>query len=194
MAKTKRSSGGRRDAAHGPFDAKRFRSPRIQATFDYDELSLMRAANQLGQVGRNVVLAVAFVSLVCVIATLLVDPNSYAPAIAALLVAVAASAFATRWDRVQLRLVRGTSLDVTGLGDRRRVTVTDDSVHLETTGGVDVSYPLSDLSRVYATDDSVTACFAKGRYVYVPRSALSENRFHELVRILKEAREKGGRR
>ena len=63
MAKTKRSSGGRRDAAHGPFDAKRFRSPRIQATFDYDELSLMRAANQLGQVGRNVVLAVAFVSL-----------------------------------------------------------------------------------------------------------------------------------
>lgn len=182
----KKSAARRKPAAEGTFDDKKFPGARIQATFDYNELSLIRAANQLGQRGKNVALAVAFVSLATVILVLLFDQSNLAPALVILAISVVSSSVATRWDKVQLRYARKTSLGFEGSGDRRRVTLTDDALHLETSNGTEASYPLSELRFVHATDDSVTAGFAKGCYVYVPRSALSENRFKELVRILKQ--------
>lgn len=186
----------RRKAAAAPsvFDEKKFKSPRIQATFDYNELSLVRASNQLWQTGKNVALGVAMVSLAGIVVYILLagSEGNLAPALVLLAVSVIASATVTRWDKVQLRRARTTSLGVKGEGERRRVTVTDDAVHLETTGGLDASYPLSDLRKVFATEDSVTVDFGNDRYVYVPRAALSENRFRELVHILKQARAENG--
>lgn len=185
----KKSATSRKSAAPSIFDEKKFRSPRIQATFDYNELSLVRASNQLWQTGKNVMLGVAMVSLVGIISYILLGgEDNMAPAIGMLVVAVVSSAAVTRWDRVQLRYARKTTLGFEGTGERRRVTVTDDTVHMETSNGAEVSYPLSSLREVYVTEDSVTAGFGKGCYVYVPRAALSENRFRELGRIFKEAR------
>ena len=187
----KKPAARRKTAAPGIFDEKKFKSPRIQATFDYNELSLVRASNQLWQTGKNVALGVAMVSLVCIIVYILLagGEGNLAPAIVLLAVSVVSSATVTRWDKVQLRRARTTSLGLEGEAERRRVTVTDDAVHMETSNGAEVSYPLSSLCKVFATEDSVTADFGKNRYVYVPRTALSENRFRELVRILKEARD-----
>ena len=64
------------------------------------------------------------------------------------------------------------------------VVACDDALHLEDTHGTKMRFDYADLRVVYPTSEFVVAGFGGKRYVYVPRSALSEGRFRELVRIL----------
>ena len=66
--------------------------------------------------------------------------------------------------------------------------VCDDAVHVQTSLGSSATYPLSDLKWVSATDECLLASFGHGRYVYVPRRCLSENRYRDLIRFLEDQR------
>lgn len=167
------------------FDDTQYDGVRFSATFEYNELSLARAASWIWPRGKYVTLAVAFVSLLLLVGMLYINQDLLIPALAPLAVSIVASSLNSRWDRVQLRRANRSSLalDETRAPQTRHVVVCDDAVHVEVEGGASDTYPLSDLRVVHSNNDSAFAGFGDGRYVYVPRSAMSEGRFRELVRF-----------
>ena len=167
----------RKDAARVAFDDKKYGHALFSATFEYSELTFARASEQLGLRLRSALTAASFASLVGLILVILID-ESLVVLVGVLFVISLALVFTTsRWGDIQLRYARTTA-------ERRHVVVCEDAVHVENEEGELGSYNLSDLRVVHATGEFVVAGFGHGRYAYVPRSALSENRFHELVRFL----------
>lgn len=168
------------------FDDAQYDDVRFTATFEYNELSLARAASWIWPRGKYVTLGVAFVSLLLLVGMLYIDQGLLIPAMAPLAVSIVASSLNSRWDKVQLRYARRSSLalDETSDPQVRHVVVCGDAVHVEVENGPKDTYPLSDLRVIHSNHESVFAGFGDRRYVYVPRSAMSEGRFHELVRFL----------
>lgn len=168
------------------FDDSRYDDVRFTATFEYNELSLARAASWICPRGKYVTLGIAFVSLLLLVGMLYIDQGLLIPAMAPLAVSIVASSLNSRWDKVQLRYARGTSLalDATSGPQLRHVVVCGDAVHAEIEGGPSDTYPLADLKSVHGNLESLFVGFGNKRYVYIPRSAMSEGRFHELKRFL----------
>ncbi|HIZ45948.1 MAG TPA: hypothetical protein IAA19_02880 [Candidatus Olsenella pullistercoris] len=174
----------RKDAARVAFDDKKYGHALFSATFEYSELTFARASEQLGLRLRSALTAASFASLVGLILVILID-ESLVVLVGVLFVISLALVFTTsRWGDIQLRYARTTTLAAPATAERRHVVVCEDAVHVENEEGELGSYNLSDLRVVHATGEFVVAGFGHGRYAYVPRSALSENRFHELVRFL----------
>ena len=95
--------------------------------------------------------------------------------------------FSATFEYNELTLARSAELLGLGLKNvRRHVAVTDDAVHVENEDGELGCYSLSELRVVHSTSEFLVADFGEKRYVYVPRSALSENRYRDLVRFLNE--------
>ena len=142
---------------------------------------------------RSVVTAAAFVALLALVVVLLVDNKPTAlvfVTFGASLVLVFAS---TRWDRLQVFYARRTTLAAAPPSEQRHVAVCEDCVHVESEAGPIGDFDLSDLRTVRQNSDCIVAGFGDGRYSYVPRPALSENRFRELGRFLKGKLPQGAR-
>lgn len=183
MAKKSGKSAARRKDDARAFDDKKYGHALFSATFEYGELAFARAAEQLGLRLKSALTAASFASLVALILVILID-ESFLVLIGIIFVLSLVLVFATsRWTDIQLRYARRTTLASPALSERRHVVVCEDAVHVENEAGELGSYDLSELRVVHATGDFVVAGFGHGRYVYVPRVALSENRFHELVRF-----------
>ena len=170
------------------FNDDAFENVRASATYDYNELVLARAAERIHPRTRQYLTFVNLASLLILVfcAWNFRDSN-------ALLLVLAVIAFAllyvwANWNTIQLRLARGGSLALEGPDERRHVVVCDDAVHVQSNLGSSATYQLSDLKWVSATDECLLACFGRGRYVYVPRRCLSENRYRDLVRFLEDKR------
>lgn len=170
------------------FDDSQYDDVRFTATFEYNELSLARAASWICPRGKYVTLGVAFVSLLLLVGMLYIDQGLLVPAMVPLAVSLVASSLNSRWSKVQLRYANGTSLalDETHAPQTRHVVVCGDAVHVEIEGGEKATYPLADLKVVHSNLDSIFAGFGDKRYVYIPRTAMSEGRFRELTRFLEE--------
>lgn len=176
----------RREAERAAFNDKQYGRTLFSATFDYNELTMARAAEQLGITTKNVLTVAAFVVLASMILVILID-ESLVALVGVLFVLSIALVFVTgRWSWFQLRYARSTSLAAPATSERRHVAITEDCVHVVSEQGEIGAYNLSDLRVVHSTGDLVVAGFGEGRYACVPRSALSENRFRELVRFLDE--------
>lgn len=173
----------------GPkFDDDAYEDVRFSATFDYGELSLTRAAAQLAPRSKTATTGVAFVCLAGMVAVLMISEDNLVWALVFMVPALVALNAVTNWHKLQLRYARKTTLGAAdGIG-RHHVVVCEDAVHTQVEGGAVTSYSLSELRAVYDTEDCVVAGFGSKRYVYVPRAALSENRFRDLVRFLREKR------
>ena len=84
------------------------------------------------------------------------------------------------------KIETNSTLAAPASAERRHVAVGEKSVHVENEAGELGCYDLSDLRAVHSTSEFLVADFGQKRYVYVPRSALSENRYRDLVRFLNE--------
>lgn len=184
--KPNKSAARRKDAERVAFDDEQYATVLFSATFEYNELTFSRAAELLGPRLRTVLTAASFASLILLILSILVG-ESFVVLTGVLFVIALALIFATSgWSKLQLRYARKTTLAAPPVAERRHVAVCEDVVHLANEAGELGSYLLSDLCAVYPTSEFVVAGFGSGRYVYVPRSALSENRYRELCRFLEQ--------
>lgn len=168
------------------FDDEKYEGVRMSATFEYNELSLSRSAEQLAPRLKNSLLFLNVASLLALVAAAIILPDLTALLIALFVVAVGAMYVYHNWNAMMVRYARSTTLDPASYQGSIHVAVCDDALHLADEGGTDDRYDYSDLRVVYPTGEFLVAGFGKKRYVYVPRSALSEGRFRELVRILDE--------
>ncbi|OUO58503.1 hypothetical protein [Olsenella sp. An270] len=191
--KASRTTSRDKGAAQSRFDDKKYGKVLFSATYDYNELEFARASETLGHGFRSVVTAAAFVALLALVVVLLVDNKPTAlvfVTFGASLVLVFAS---TRWDRLQVFYARRTTLAAAPPSEQRHVAVCEDCVHVESEAGPIGDFDLSDLRTVRQNSDCIVAGFGDGRYAYVPRPALSENRFRELGRFLKGKLPQGAR-
>ena len=179
--KTPKTAAGRKGPSQPRFDDKKYGKALFSATFDYNELSFARASETLGHGIRNVVTAAAFVALLALVVVLLVDEKPTVLVFVVFAVSLALVFATTRW----MRYARRTTLAPTPPSEVRHVVVCEDSAHMENEAGPIGDFDLADLRTVRQNGDCVVAGFCEGRYIYVPRAALSENRFRELGRFLK---------
>lgn len=183
----KRSSRRKTAAARDRFDDSGYQDVRLSATFDYDEMDFARAANQLCPHGRTVMTAVTFALLVLlVLAALSLEDTT--PLIALVVVCLVPMNLISRWHDVQIWYAQGTTLAPDAASGRRHVVVCEDAVHTQDEAGATETYPFSEMRAVRITGDFVVMGFGRKRYVYVPRRALSENRFRELTAFLEAKR------
>lgn len=168
------------------FNDEKYPDVRFSATFDYDEISFVRAAEQLGPRAKTAMTAANFGSLVVLVLVALFAGDQTALLVVLFLVAVALIYGSRNWQGLQLRYARGTMLAPDPEAGRTHVVVCEDGVHVENEKGHVTDCDYSDLRFVHSTGESLVAVFSGRRYVFVPRSALSESRFHELVKFLRE--------
>ena len=188
MAKSRKNAkttGARKWEPQARFDDKKYGRVLFSATFDYNELSFARASETLGHGYRKILTGVAFLALLALVVVLLVDEKPTVLLVATFLVAFALVFAVSRWDRLQQTYARRTVLAPDADAPTRHVAVCEDGVHVEDTSGSLGDYDLSDLRSVSQNTDCVVASFGDGRYVYIPRSAMSENRFRLLGTFLK---------
>lgn len=185
----KKSSQRRRALTDGrpAFDDSAYDNLLVSATFEPTELGLSRAAELMGPRLRANLTAGTFASLaVLVLVALAVGNQSYPLLIALFLVSLGFLYASSNVGRLRLRYARSTTLDPAGFQGSVHVAVCEDAVHVRDEGGAGWDYPLSELKVVNGNAEGVLAGFGQKRYVYVPRNALSEGRFRELVRFLEE--------
>lgn len=181
----KKSSARRREqSAQSLFDDSKYENVRVAATFEYNELSLSRAAEQLAPRLKSSMVFVNLASLLALVAAAILVPDLSALLIGLFVVAVVMMYVQHNWNKLAVRYARTTTLAPSAYEGSIHVVACDDALHLEDAHGVDARFDYADLRVVYPTSEFVVAGFGKKRYVYVPRSALSEGRFRELVRIL----------
>ena len=181
----KKSSARRREqSAQSLFDDSKHADVRVSATFEYNELSLSRAAEQLAPRLKSSMVFVNLASLLALVAAAILVPDLSALLIGLFVVAVVMMYVQYNWNKLIVSYARTTTLDPASHEGSIHVVACDDALHLEDAGGSEERYDYADLRVVYPTSEFVVAGFGSKRYVYVPRSALSEGRFRELVRIL----------
>ncbi|MBM6676953.1 hypothetical protein H6A07_09425 [Olsenella uli] len=184
MAKRNTRAAARKDAAQPRFDDKKYEGVLFSATYECNELALARASETLGQRLKTGLTAASFVSLLLMLVSLLVDNEATPFVIVLFLVSLVLVYGTTRWDRLQLAYARRTVLAPVASGEQRHVAVCEGGVHVENEAGPLLDLDYSDLRFVRQNGDCVVAGFGQRRYVYVPRSAMSENRFRDLGRFL----------
>ena len=185
----KKSAARRREqSAQSLFDDSKYEGVRVSATFEYNELSLSRAAEQLAPRLKSSMVFLNLASLLALVASAVLLPDLSALLIALFVVAVIIMYVQYNWNKLAASYARTTTLDPAAHEGSVHVVACDDALHLEDAGGTQEHYDYADLRVVYPTSEFVVAGFGKKRYVYVPRSALSEGRFRELVRLLDEHR------
>lgn len=168
------------------FSDEKYQDVRFSATFDYDEIGFVRAAEQLGPRAKTAMSAANFGSLIVLVLVALFAGDQTALLIILFFVAVALIYGSRNWQGLQMRYARGTMLAPDPEAKRTHVVVCEGGVHVENEKGPVTDCDYSDLRFVHSTGESLLAVFSGRRYVFVPRSALSESRFHELVRFLRE--------
>ena len=186
MAK-KSSAVKRVDVENSKFDDSKYGHVLYSVTYEVNEYSIDQAAGFLGgQKSKNIVLGASAMSLLLLILILINDSTALVPAFVMVGVSIAASAAATNWHQIQSWFARRSNLGVRGINDNHRhVVVTDDFVAIEGPESYEATFPLSDLRRVDADDSICLAYFGNKYYAFFPRSAMSENRFHNLVVLLR---------
>lgn len=167
------------------FDDSQYEDLLYSATFDYNELSLARASTMLSPHGKTVVLTIAFASLACMLAALTIFKADIIVAIVPMCIALVSSTAVSNWQKIMARFASGTTLDMPIGGEKRHVVVCDNAVHTRSEFGESHDYDLSDLRFIRSNDDGLLMRFGKGEYVYVPCGALSEGRFRDAVRFLR---------
>ena len=181
----KNSPARRRDiAAKGAFDDGAYDNVVLSATFEQNELTLNRAAEQLAPRLKSSFTFVNLASLLVLVAAAVLFGDLTAVLIVLFLIAIALLYVSSHPNRLAVRYARGTNLSPSAYEGSVHVVVCDDAVHVEDEGGSHETFPFSELRSVRSTPDCVVAGFGRRRYVFVPRSALSEGRFRELIRVL----------
>ena len=185
---SKKSPARHRESAPAPswFDDARYEDVRFSATFEYNELSLNRAAEQIAPRLKGILTVADFGSLIVLILLAMALRDQTLLLVIVFLIPATLLYVTNNLSSLQVRYARGTNLDPVTMGSRVHVTVCENSLHLCNDEGGQQDFDLSDLRFVHDTSDFLVAGFARRRYVFVPRSALSENRFHDLVRFLDE--------
>ena len=169
------------------FDDSKYGNVLYSMTFDYNELSLTRASELLAPRMRGALSAASFISLaVLVLAALAFGNQGYPLLIALFLVSVGLLYASSNIARLRLRYARTTTLDPAAYDGALHVAVEDDAIHVHDAQGAGGDYPLSELKTSISSSEGILAGFGSKRYVFVPRSSMSESRFHELARMLAE--------
>lgn len=185
----KKSSARRRGdrEARRTFDDSAFGNVRFSATYEYNELALARASELLAPRLRNALTMATFASLALLVLSALVFGNqAFVVLIVFFVVSVGLMYGMSNVSALRLSYARSSTLSTEDYDGTLHVAVCDDAVHVRDGMGVGGDFPLSELKTVNSTSDGVLAGFGARRYAYVPRSAMSEGRFRELVRFLKE--------
>lgn len=171
------------------YDDRKYEGLRYSLTYDYDEYSYTHACSLVLEQGSNVCIGVAIVTLIILVVLLVVDETAIVPAVVLLVICAVASALGGTWRSIQMRYANGTSLAQKGPEDRRHVVVCEDAIHVEYADGSEDHYELAKLKYVRSAVDYCIICFEDKGFVFVPRSAMSVNRFRNLVRELQERAE-----
>ena len=156
-------------------------------SYDLDDLNYFNASGLVGPGRMQQIFALVSMALLLVIIGSLYDtePPLYPVAITAVVLFFAVGAVMGNWTKIRDRYVSSTNLAQT-LDARRHVVVTPDAVVVEGPEDRVETLPLSDLRKVAADDEGVLAKFTQRRYAYVPVRALSDQRYHGLVKLLRE--------
>lgn len=182
-----KKNAARKDAKNNEFDDSSYSNIRYSTSFDYDALDFTRAASLIAPRAKSNITIASYVVLVVIVGMLLINSKLLAPAIFMVLVWTLLQGLSRNWTWIQERQARSTTLALGNpSGERRHVVVTDDSVHTEVAGGTKVSYRIADLKHVENSELCILLSFGNKGYVYIPRSALSENRYRELGRFLQQ--------
>lgn len=190
MAKKKANAAARRRDNTEHFDDSAYEGIRYSLTYEMDELSFSRAAALLAPPWLyNAALVCSLIGLIGIILVLVADQNNVIPAVIFFAIAILGSVVGNNWTRMVASRARKTTLGLPGEDKHRHVVITDKDLFELGPDDRKVSYPLSDLKRAAGDDEGCILDFGAKRYVYVPRAAMSENRYRSLVR---EARERAG--
>lgn len=186
-AAKRRERARERSAEKHRFDDSKYDGVLFSATYDYNELLFSRAAETLGPRLGVAVRACAFISLAAMIILIMIFDTATLPVVIALVASLVFVWATTNWGRLQTTYARKrTTLAVAPGGEQRHVAITANEVHVENEQGPLGDYNLSDLSVAHQNGDCTVMGFGGGRYAFVPSSALSEGRYHDLGRLLDE--------
>lgn len=170
---------------HPAFDDSKYDHVLYSMTFDYNELGLARASELLAPRLRGALSAASFISLaVLVLAALAFGNQGYPLLIALFLVSVGLLYASSNIARLRLRYARTTTLDPAAYDGTLHVAVEEDAVHVSDARGAGGDYPLAELRTSNSSPEGILAGFGAKRYVFVPRSSMSEGRFRELAALL----------
>lgn len=170
------------------FNDEKYDHLHFSTTFEYNELCLARAAELLCPRLKQAATIGNFGALILLVLVALWAKDAIIVMIVLFVIATALSYVTSNWRKLQLRYARTTSLGSWTQVGRLHVAFCDDALHVEDKTGELATYPTSELRYVHETGDFVVAGFGRKRFVYVPRAALSENRWRELLRFLKDHR------
>ena len=108
----KKSSARRREqSAQSLFDDSKYENVRVAATFEYNELSLSRAAEQLAPRLKSSMVFVSLASLLALVAAAILVPDLSALLIGLFVVAVVMMYVQYNWNKLAVRYARTTTLD-----------------------------------------------------------------------------------
>ncbi len=178
----------RRKDETGEFDNSAYENVRVSATFDYNEVTLSYAAELVAPNVKRTLGPISFVALILLVFAAWQFRDQQTFLIAPAIIVMALLFVWSNWNRVQTHVACRSSLAIDGGSERRHVVVCDDAIHTETSTGKHETYPLSELKTLHATDECLLAGFGRGRYVFIPRKALSEGRYRSLIEFLEEKR------
>ena len=129
---SKKSPARHRESAPAPswFDDARYEDVRFSATFEYNELSLNRAAEQIAPRLKGILTVADFGSLIVLILLAMALRDQTLLLVIVFLIPATLLYVTNNLSSLQVRYARGTNLDPVTMGSRVHVTVCENSLHL----------------------------------------------------------------
>ncbi|MGI6231192.1 MAG: hypothetical protein ACOYJL_09900 [Tractidigestivibacter sp.] len=187
MSKKQSSKAKAAEEARQEKSDRKYGTPLFSLTYEMNELEFSRAATLVySDRIKDALTAVSIVSIVLMIMSIIQNPDDLFLAMIFVVLSVVATAVSSSWPSITANRARNTSLGLVGENNRRHVVVTADKVVEEGPDDRVEEIPISDLSAFRWNDDFCVAAFSKKRFIYVPRSAMSEGRYRNLLRYFQE--------
>lgn len=188
---TAQAKATREQAARQEKHDKQYGNPLYSLTYEMDELEFSRASGLTKPDSIKTVLAsISAICLVLIIVLLLQDRNNLTIAIILVAASLVCTAASSSWADILVRYARRSTLGLVGKDNHRHIVLTEDEVIEEGPDDRVERYPLSELQFVRSTDSYALAGFGSKRFVYIPRSSMSEGRYRGAVRFLEQHTEK----
>ena len=169
-------------------DDEKYGDVQYSFSYDMDDLNFYNATCLIGS-GRlqQFFPPIGMILLLIIILSLYDREHPIYPlAVAAFISFIALSTVINKWTTIRNWYVAKTTLGQLG-SPERHVVVTADTITQEGPDDTVATYPLSEIRRVAEDDDGALVKLGKGRYVYIPRKALSDSRYNALVKMLRGA-------
>lgn len=166
------------------WERQSFENTEQTLNFSCDALLYNQAARLVGPAyAPRALMLFSAAMLVCIIVTLLINKDLLALAAVFMVLSVAASTLANKWYSIQSWLAEKTNLVRLEADGRARLVITRDEFIWVSAARTE-RFKRERLRSLRATPAVAVLCFSNTEYVCIPRAALSESKYYELIKQL----------